>query len=283
MYVLITKDDFLGYIWLLPCTEATAQVTAESLIAWFAAFGTALIWVTDQGSHCKNAVIHRLQEEIHMLHHFKSAYTPWSNGTEQVVCREIAKTTRALLSEFQLPFKDWSKVVQLVRAALNSTPLKRLKDKCPLEVFSGLKHYSAFCGISKQNGNYEILSVDHVRATQLKDMNKFKEAFDKLHRDISVRSTAKRKASRQSHNCKTRIGAPNFRKGDYVLNGILESKTKPKLSLQWTGPYRVTDDKNHYIFEGEDLTNGHKKLFHGHVLKFFKINFLRWPKNYNTI
>ena len=37
-YVLILKDDFSGYVWLALSKKATAEITADTLIAWFPLF-----------------------------------------------------------------------------------------------------------------------------------------------------------------------------------------------------------------------------------------------------
>ena len=70
---------------------------------------TALVgypWVSDQGSHFKNEVMLTLQRELHTRHHFTSAYHPQSNGTVEVVCREVIRALRALLSEYQLGYAE---------------------------------------------------------------------------------------------------------------------------------------------------------------------------------
>jgi uncharacterized protein YcbX len=56
-YVLIAKDDYSNYVWLKQCKNVDADSTAAVLIEWFAAFGVAQQWVSDQGSHFKNAVM----------------------------------------------------------------------------------------------------------------------------------------------------------------------------------------------------------------------------------
>jgi hypothetical protein len=56
-YVLIVKDDYSNYVWLKQCKNADAYSTAAVLIEWFAAFGVAQRWVSDQGIHFKNKVM----------------------------------------------------------------------------------------------------------------------------------------------------------------------------------------------------------------------------------
>ena len=113
MYILIIKDDLSSFLRLVPTKLADALTTADALISWFADFGIALTWVSDRGSHFKNDVIKRLSDETHSHHHFTLAYTPWSNGTVEVVCREVLRCMRALLSEWMLPFQAWPSICLL--------------------------------------------------------------------------------------------------------------------------------------------------------------------------
>ena len=76
LYVLVLKDDHSGYVWLVPTTEITAEITADSLIKRFSAFGVVTQWVSDRGSHFKNEVVHLLQEKTKSSHHFTLAYCP---------------------------------------------------------------------------------------------------------------------------------------------------------------------------------------------------------------
>ena len=80
-YVLVIKDDHSGYVWLLPASETTAEFVAQSLISWFAAFGTVRQWISDRGTHFKNEVVRQLKEKTNSMHHFTLAYCPWTNGT----------------------------------------------------------------------------------------------------------------------------------------------------------------------------------------------------------
>lgn len=103
LYVLIIKDDLSGYVWLKATTEADADTTAATLLDWFASFGVSRCWISDQGSHFKNKLMERVSEALKAQHHFTLPYCPWSNRSVKAVCRELLKTIRALLSEFQHP------------------------------------------------------------------------------------------------------------------------------------------------------------------------------------
>ena len=93
--------------------------------------------MSDKGTHFLNETIREIAQLNKTHHHFTLAYFPWSNGTVEVVCRELQRATRAILHEFQLPAKMWRKTISMVQGALNNSKLKRLKDKCPMEIFTG--------------------------------------------------------------------------------------------------------------------------------------------------
>lgn len=64
VYILLLKDDLSGYVWLVPTKAADAETTALELSIWFAAFGVVPVWVSDQGSHFKNAVGSQLRDDL---------------------------------------------------------------------------------------------------------------------------------------------------------------------------------------------------------------------------
>ena len=50
----------------------------------------------------------------------------------------------------------------------------------------------------------------------------------------------------------------------------MKRKFRPKLSLKWTGPFRVTRVLSNFLYELEDLRNGLKEVVHGSRVKFFR-------------
>ena len=137
-YVLVLKDDHSGLVWIKPTKKTDADTAAHHLIEWFALFGVVTQWVSDRGTHFKNELVRLLRDAYKANHHFTLAYCPWSNGTVEVMNRELLGATRALLSEFQLSRHCWPSVVPIVQSALNNSKLKRLGNRCPLTVFKKL-------------------------------------------------------------------------------------------------------------------------------------------------
>jgi len=103
-YTLILKDDHSGYVRLVPT------------ISWFTDYGIVEQWVSDRGTHFKNTLMKNLREALHSSHHFTLAYCPWSNGSVEVVCRELLRATRAILSEMQLDRKAWPSLMPIVQS-----------------------------------------------------------------------------------------------------------------------------------------------------------------------
>lgn len=270
-YVLILKDDFSGYVWLMPAMAADADHTAGSLMSWFAAFGTVQQWVSDQGTHFKNQVVKTLRQRTNSSHHFTLAYTPWTNGTVEVVCRELLRTLKALTSEYQLSQKDWVSVLPVVQSVLNNSPLQRMNGHCPLTVFTGLPQDTPLTTIkTKGTKPIKLRTISEVRIRQLKEFDALQSSLEGMHRYIKPATDKKRAASISRHNRKTNVKPINFSVGDFVLRAVSKKEKGSKISLTWTGPYRVTVCKSEYIFEVQHLSSGDKKDVHGRRLKFFR-------------
>lgn len=203
-------------------------------------------------------------------YHFTTAYCPWANGTVEVVCRELLRATRALLSEFQLPSKSWPAVLPLVQAAINNVPSKRPKGRCPITVFTGLPQSTSLLSIKETGSHPSIMTIESIKARQLVKIEQLHRAIDEMHKEVADASKKARESSVRSHNRKTGIQPVNFGVGDYVLKGLLRRELGPKTSLRWVGPFQVVDCHDNYIFRIQHLLSGKSEDVHGRRLKFFK-------------
>ncbi|GMF50897.1 unnamed protein product [Phytophthora fragariaefolia] len=146
-YVLVLKDGMSGFVELVAFVSATSGQAYQSLLDWFKRFGVVHQWVSDQGAHFKNQFMEKLSVALDSHHHFTTAYTPWKNGTVEVVNREVLKSVKTLLSERQLQVQDWPRVLPVVQAALNTMPADRLGGVTPLTAFTALPGGSQLRGI----------------------------------------------------------------------------------------------------------------------------------------
>ena len=233
IYVLVLKDDFNSDVWLIPCCAANAETTVKSLIKSFSAFGTVPRWVSDQHSHLKNEIVGGLREKTHGFHHFTVSYCPWTTGTVEVVCRELIRTMRALLSEFQMPFKMWPRALTIVQALLNSTPLPRLGNRAPIKAFTTHPPDSALDFIKKKSGKEtSTLQIDGIRAHLVAQADKVLLAVNRMHHEVAESVSKARRLRIEAHNRLMHVRACNFDIGDYVLRGTSQKGRLLKLTLK---------------------------------------------------
>jgi transposase InsO family protein len=170
-YVLIVKDDFSNYVWLKQCKHADADSTVAVLIEWFAAFGVAPQWVSDQGSHFKNQVMTEVQRQLGANHHFTTAYCPWANGTVEAVCKQTIRAARAMLSEMHLAPQEWPCILPAIQSVLNNSPSSHRAGQTPLTAFTGHARDSPLeLTVLRPTANK---SVPCIKAQQLAEISKF--------------------------------------------------------------------------------------------------------------
>ena len=138
-YILILKDDFSNYVWLVNTRTCDTDGVVEALREWISCFGAPKIWISDQGSHFKNEVMAKLAAVLKTKHHFTSAYHAQSNGTVEVVCRETLRACRALISEYKLGPAAWPQFTKVIQTVLNNSASDKLGGKiAPITAFAAL-------------------------------------------------------------------------------------------------------------------------------------------------
>ena len=270
-YVLVLKDDFSSYVSLVKCKAADAEHTAKALVDWFATFGVVLNWVSDRGSHFKNEVVERLREQNRASHRFTLAYAPWSNGTVEVVNREVLRVLRALCSELRIAFKEWPNILPVVQGVLNSAVLPRLGDRSPLTVMTGLPADTPLASITtSQDEQPRAVDVSGLKALQRRAIDGALSALGAMHKEVKEKQTAARQSKIDAHNKRTHVRPCNFGVGDYVLRGVRAGQHRSKLALRWTGPYRVVKVLSDFVFVLEHLLSGEKAEVHGTRIILFR-------------
>jgi hypothetical protein len=89
-----------------------------------------------------------------------------------------------------------------------------------------------------------------------------------MHKAASTTSAKQRTVKKQQQKYRR---VPNFGTGDYVLVGVPEpaKMTGRKLFLKWRGPYRITDTKDHYVFEVENIIDHSRRWVHGDRIRLY--------------
>ena len=106
--------------------------------------------------------------------------------------------------------------------------------------------------IFRRPGSAEFFKNCVTHAQIQKHVQELRTALDMMHKAVSTTS-AKQRAMKKQQTKFRRF--PNFGTGDYVLVGVPEpaKMSGRKLFLQWHGPYQITDTKDNYVFEVENI------------------------------
>jgi Integrase core domain/Integrase zinc binding domain len=252
-YVLIVKDDYSNYVWLKQCKKSDAYSTAAEIIEWFAAFGVAQQWVSDQGSHFKNKLITDIQKQLGTNHHFTTANSPWANSTVEAVCKQTIRAARATLSEMNLAPQEWPFVLPAIQAVLNNSPSSHRAGQTPLTAFTGHARYTPLSlTILHPIANH---SISFIKAQQLADSTNLTNQVEKQHKEVSEKVSRQRRKQMEAYNAHTHLKQQNFSPGNYVLRA--EPKLfQHKLTLVWKGPYQVDKVFDIHTLRVNSLING---------------------------
>ena len=161
-YILILKDDFSGYVFLRGCKHADASTTAEVLTEYFTTFVPVTKWFSDQGPHFCNKVMEMLAQSIGANHRFSTVYAPWSNGTVESVCKEVLRVMHALCAEMKIPETEWPRIVPAIQSIVNNSPARRLKNKAPITVHTGMTSGNPLTVALSTMGIRDVSSIDQA-------------------------------------------------------------------------------------------------------------------------
>lgn len=264
-YLLLLRDDFSSYSWLIPFTAANSDNTADALIEWATTFTVPKMLMSDGGSHFKNATLRKLSRGLKTPHHFTLPYSPWSNGAVERLGREVLRLFRTIMSELQLPFNEWTDLVPVVQHALNNSPSSQRRGLCPITIFTGLDPAPPIATFKRTATGAIVMLKDAVEE-RLKNLNSVKDRFDELHPMVEICLEKNRTRAREAAS---RGVLPNFSEGDYVLVARDDFSKGQKIALRWRGPRRIVSAKSDYIYQVEDLRNGLTEDVHIARLKFY--------------
>ena len=82
-----------------------------------------------------NTVIQELHSLMGSKNRYTVAYARFSNGTVEVVNKNLLKIMRSLLNEFRVARQDWPKLLVDVQFALNHCPSRSLAGQASRDSF----------------------------------------------------------------------------------------------------------------------------------------------------
>lgn len=236
VYVLVLRDEFSKYTWLVPARKADAKTTAKALIDWFAAFGIVRKWTSDRGSHFMNAVVQEVSKVLGTEHHFTTPYAPWANGGVERANKELREVMTALMTELLLDEDRWHVMLPVVQHILNQAPSETLGGYAPCEVMTGLKRQSPLDVVLLPTEE-QVCKVD-LSASEVKvKIEEWRKIAFRIREEVAA--VKPREAARAA-------GAQDvdFGVGDYVLVSSATKQGVSKLKPRWYGPALVKDCVN---------------------------------------
>ena len=196
-------------------------------------------------------------------HHYTLPYTPWSNGTVEVVNKEIRRLLKVWVSEFRIELKQWPSLISLMVHVLNFSVSPTLGYP-PAMIFGGFSTITNVESIFVPS-KYPEFRNSRMNFKQLSESVKaLRESLDNLHKEVQVNSTR-----RGNYNIPR--NAVNFDIGDFVMYATrktqqgIPNKSRPR----WTGPYRVIAVNSDWDFTIEHLVTGENFHAHSSRLKFY--------------
>ena len=285
-YILVLKDEYSGYVELIPCESPNSLTAAEAIKWWIARFTKPEWLVSDRGTHFKCTLLQHLAKCFNIKHHFTLAYCPWSNGTIERVNRDIKSLLKILERESRGKASDWPYVLPAVMSVLNNTPSERLGGFAPKEVYMGLPKYNPFTMLYSPHFSdispMPLESDDFIKATDA-----LTASLAEMHKKIEITKAKRQKRNmRMSDTYAARLQRaaelgkriqnltesdmiPQFQLGDYVLVATPKTTKQHKLSAVWRGPYRVIGTVSEYVYEMEHLVTNVVSQAHIQRMKYY--------------
>jgi hypothetical protein len=163
--------------------------------------------------------------------------------------------------------QDWPMLVPIVQSILNHAPSSRLGGRAPIEAFTGLSATRPLNTLIHPVLK-TVKSIEEIDESLKQELRLLALRRNELHKNVARIAARLRDRKRERINKDRKKNYPNFIRGDFVLVGIL-NKSKQKLKARWTGPRRITEVLNDWVYEVEDLITQKKEKVHAERLKFY--------------
>ena len=224
-YVLVTVDDFTGFVVIRPLVDKSAAVVAQALWSIMCDFGAPQFLRSDRGLEFTNRVIAALSEKLGVEHRVTAAYHPQANGKAEA----LVKLTKSAIFKLTYRYPDqWDLTLPLVQAGLNR--------RIPRRTLSA--PFTLLFGRSFQADSHPVAPVDDSNEEAVADwVESLKLLFEHVHPAVAVRVQSQDASSTSRHDSRSLIQAP-FQAESLVMKRIpgLLPKSVPK----WHGPFIVS-------------------------------------------
>jgi hypothetical protein len=147
------------------------------------------------------------------------AYSPWSNGTIEVVCGEVLCGLRSLISELKLQFCHWPTLVPVIQSILNNQIVDRLDGMDPVTSMTSLPPTTPLLSFLSPFNDVDVITLDQIKAERLANLRAVQCALESLHKALSQTTSAKRDRRRSNKHSASKAAIPMFSIGDFALMG----------------------------------------------------------------
>eukprot|EP00924_Labyrinthula_sp_SR-Ha-C_P000049 maker-scaffold_60-snap-gene-0.53-mRNA-1 protein AED:0.62 eAED:0.63 QI:0/0/0/1/0/0/2/0/860 len=251
----------------------TAKDMADALMQWRSDLGFSdyFLVITDNGSHFSNHLPKALSKNIGFEQLFSVAYSPWTNGSVEVINSAILRCIKSLISQYRLHESEWPKLLTIISYIINNKPSDRRLNKSPNDLFL---YYKLTTPLLQQSPKHSSISLaNNVKeplyvSTLIVQADEIMGIIHSVQDEVYTEVKFKRDMENSRLNKKRKI-IFQFSQGDYVLvseYGTLNAKEKTRLN--WIGPYQVTNIISKDVYEVESLL-GKRRIIHASRLWFY--------------
>ena len=192
----------------------------------------------------------------------------------EVVCREVIRGTRTLLSEYNLGVSSWPRLTKMVQMVINQSPSPKLGNNItPLAEFTKQKPENPLTYLFTQQGEAEaVKTLTMVKALQLMHHEAIVNSIDSMYRKVASTANARREEQTRRYNKSTNLRSINFEVGDYVLVGCPKPQKVNKLTVMWSGTAKAIKFILSLVAQTEDLLSGKLREIHVSRMKFTTVH-----------
>lgn len=212
------RDDHSDYKWFFSTAGTIAENAVLGIIDWSAAFNVPNGLISDGPTHVKNENVRLVTKRLRVAHHFTLPYTPWSNKAVERLGKELVRTSRALVSELQMDFKEWPDLLPILQSALNNSPSPIRGSIAPITAFSGMESTPTILTFLRTS---TVTSIKMKAAHRERVLN---NAYLKA-RCAELHPIVNNALQQNRHSSRTRASRgelANFSIGDFVLVALEE-------------------------------------------------------------
>ena len=236
-YVLLIGDIFSKCIEAVPMVDQTASQVIDGLYKnWILKYGCPKFILSDQASNVDGKLIHEVCETFNIKKRRTSAYHSQGNGFAERCIRNIREILHTILLSRGSPQKDWSKYLEGVVFALNTSLSK--STKCtPYKVVFGrdpVLPEDVFWDVNDNSMHRDITTASEY-AEELKIV--LKKIYEQVNEQLKLTRDEMEKQYNKTINLNDyKVGNAVWLKRKHYKTG--ESK---KLSPRKSGPWEIIE------------------------------------------